>query len=276
MAEWICGRNPVYEVLKAGRRQVFTLQLAEGAQVKGRLAEIVDHCRSAGVTIEPVHRSRLDRLGPGHQGVAIRADSYPYAVDDEILSAPAGGESSVVLVLDEIQDPQNLGALLRTAEAIRVRGVVLAKDRAASVTPAVVQGSSGATEYLQIAQSNIAATIERAKANRYWVVGLENIPEALLPEEIDLGGPLILVVGSEGQGMRRLVRQSCDLVMRLPIGGKIGSLNWPGLLSNRVSPPGLRLRTLELPDRKYLKIRYLVVGQCLWYNALRLVTGMPT
>jgi 23S rRNA (guanosine2251-2'-O)-methyltransferase len=131
-----------------------------------------------------------------------------------------------LLVLDCIQDPQNLGALLRTAEAAGVSGVVIAQDRAVGITPAVVNASSGATEHLRIARvTNIARALEKLKKADIWVVGLEDAPDAQDYATADLRGPLAIVVGSEGEGIRRLVRDTCDFVVRLPMLGKITSLN---------------------------------------------------
>jgi 23S rRNA (guanosine2251-2'-O)-methyltransferase len=226
MREWISGRNPVYETLRARRRQVFQLLVAEGAQEKGRLAEIIGQCQQRKAPVERVPRPRLDRLGSGHQGVALEVSGYPYRdLQDILVFARSQEESALVLILDALQDPQNLGSLLRTAEGIGVHGVLLPLRQTATVTPAVVSASSGASEHMLIAQVNLAQAIETLKANGIWVVGLDNGPQAALPQHIRLDGPLALVVGSEGQGMRPLVRDSCDLLMRLPMRGKIDSLN---------------------------------------------------
>ena len=225
MNEWISGRNPVFEILKAGRRKATVLRLAEGVKQKGRLAEIIDLAKERGIPIESVPRRELDKFSPNHQGISIQAETYPYTDVAAIIGRSDPTARGIILILDTIQDPQNLGTLLRTAEAVQARGVLLPLSRTATVTPAVVQASSGATEYLQIAQANLAMAIERLKDNDYWVVGLENSPEACPPDEVRLDGRMALVVGSEGSGMRRLVRESCDLLMRLPIQGQVGSLN---------------------------------------------------
>jgi 23S rRNA (guanosine2251-2'-O)-methyltransferase len=226
MREWIGGRNPVYEVLRAGRRHVFQLMLAEGAHEKGRLAEIVHLCQERGIPIERVSRARLDALGSGTQGVAVEASGYTYcALQDITDAAERRSEPHFVLILDALQDPQNLGSLLRTAETVGVHGVLLPLRHTVTVTPAVVNASSGASEHLQITQVNLAQAIQSLKNLGVWVVGLDNRPEAQPPGRIRLDGPLALVVGSEGQGLRPLVRDSCDYLMRLPIRGKIDSLN---------------------------------------------------
>jgi 23S rRNA (guanosine2251-2'-O)-methyltransferase len=226
MREWICGRNPVYEVLAVNRRSISRLMVAEGAQPKGRLAEILALCSAQGIPVERVSRTRLDGYGSGHQGVALEAGPYPYSSLNEIIDNLKGQqEMALVLILDMIQDPQNLGTLLRTAESVGVNGVLLPLRRAATVTPAVVQSSSGASEYLQIARANIAQAIAQLKEAGMWVIGLEGRAEALPPAQVRLDVPLALVVGSEGAGMRRLVRESCDMLMGLPMRGKVGSLN---------------------------------------------------
>lgn len=226
MREWITGRNPVYEVIRAGRRHLFRLLVAKGVQEKGRLAEILELISARKISVEWVPRSQIESFGPGHQGVAIETSGYPYATLDDILDrAEALQEPPLVLMLDTLQDPQNLGTLLRTAEIVGVHGVLLPYRRTATVTPAVVSASSGASEHLLIAQTNLAQAINILKEEGIWVVGLESGPEAQLPSEVRLDGPLALVVGSEGQGMRQLVSKSCDLLLRLPMRGQIDSLN---------------------------------------------------
>lgn len=226
MKEWIVGRNPVYETLRAGRRHVFRLQIAEGVQEKGRLAESIRLAKARKAQVVRSPRRQLDALGPGHQGVALEASGYPYSTLDDILElARRKGEPPFLLLLDTLQDPQNLGTLLRTAEIVGVHGVLLPYRRTATVTPAVVSASSGASEHLLVAQANLAQAIGELKAAGVWVAGLEASPQARYPQEVRLDGPLALVVGNEGEGMRALVRDSCDLLLRLPMRGQIDSLN---------------------------------------------------
>jgi 23S rRNA (guanosine2251-2'-O)-methyltransferase len=226
MREWISGRNPVYEVLRAGRREPYRLLIAEGAQEKGRLAEIVRLSASRKVPIERVSRSRLDSLGNGHQGVALQASGFPYSSLPDILStAQERAEPPFILVLDTLQDPQNLGTLLRTAEIVGVHGVLLPLRHTTTVTPAVVSASAGACEHMLVAQANLAQSISRLKENEIWVIGLETSPQAGNISRMRLDGALALVVGSEGEGMRQLVRQSCDALAYLPMRGQIASLN---------------------------------------------------
>ena len=226
MKEWITGRNPVYEVLRARRREVFRLWVAKGAEEKGRLAEVIQLARERMCPIEYVQRSQLDGLDETHQGVGLETSGYSYSDLVDILElAKARQEPLFVLILDVIQNPQNLGTLLRTAEAVGVHGVLLPFRHAAGVTPAVVNASSGACEYLRLAQLNLAQAIQTLKEEGAWVIGLEGGAGATPVEKARLDGPLALVVGSEGEGMRLLVRKSCDLLVRLDMVGKIESLN---------------------------------------------------
>lgn len=224
--ETIYGRNPVREVLRAGRRRIHQIQLAEGVVERGLLMEINDIARASGIRIKRVPRTSLDREISNHQGIVAIVDPFEYGSIDEMLElAVERGEPPWILLLDMIQDPQNLGTLLRTAEAVGVHGVVIPARRSASVTPAVVSASSGASEHMIIARSNLADAIGRLKKADLWIAGLENAPEASIYWDADLKGPLGLVVGSEGSGMRRRVRESCDFLVGIPMRGEIDSLN---------------------------------------------------
>jgi 23S rRNA (guanosine2251-2'-O)-methyltransferase len=226
MKEWIYGRNPVYELLRAGKRQAFQLNVAQGVQEKGRLAEIINLCRKKKLKINYVARQLLDKLDVNHQGVAVQASAYPYCGLEEMLHLAAEREEPpFILVLDALQDPQNMGTLLRTSEAVGVHGVVMPLRRTATVTPAVVAASSGASEHLLVGQANLAQALDIFVENNLWVIGLDGGPESKPLEQVNLKGPLALVVGNEGQGMRRLVRDKCDLLLRLPMRGQIESLN---------------------------------------------------
>jgi 23S rRNA (guanosine2251-2'-O)-methyltransferase len=226
MREWLYGRQAVRETLRAKRRNGFLLRMADGAQDRAILQEILELARKRKIPMERVNRDALDPLGDGHQGVALQVDEYPAVNLEDILAHAAdGGRPPLLLLLDQIQDPQNLGTLLRTAEAAAVDGVVLPTHRAAGVTPAVVNASAGAVEHLLVAQANLAQAIETIKQHGIWVAGLEATPEAQPLFEADLSGPLALVVGSEGEGLRPLVRKSCDFLFSLPMLGRVGSLN---------------------------------------------------
>jgi 23S rRNA (guanosine2251-2'-O)-methyltransferase len=226
MKEWIIGRNPVVETLKAGRRQFYRLKVARGVQKQGRLADILRRCEQLELPVEHVPRGQLDSFGEPNQGVALEVGDYPYQSPSDILdNATHRGDPPFILILDTLQDPQNLGTLLRTAEAVGVHGVLLPLRRTATVTQAVVSASSGASEHLILAQANLAQTIAELKDSGVWVVGLEAHRDAKYPAEVDLTGPLAVVVGNEAQGMRRLVRESCDFLLRLPMRGQVESLN---------------------------------------------------
>jgi 23S rRNA (guanosine2251-2'-O)-methyltransferase len=226
MRDLIFGRNPVYEALRANRRRFFRLVVSQGVQEKGRLNEILKLASARKVKVERAPREHLDRQADHHQGVLLEAGEYPYSSLLDILEAAGQREEPpFILILDTLQDPQNLGTLLRTAEAVGIHGVLLPLRRTATVTPAVVSASSGASEHLLIAQANLAQTIALLKEQNVWVVGLEGGPEASELERVRLDGDLALVVGSEGEGMRQLVRDSCDVLVKLPMKGKIESLN---------------------------------------------------
>ena len=226
MKEWIVGRNPVFEVLQAKRRDVFRLLVATGVDEKGRVHEIMTLAAARKIPVERVPRERLTPMGENPQGVALEVSAYPYVDLNAILERAAERrEDLFVLVLDIIQNPQNLGTLLRTAEAAGVHGVVIPLRRAADVTPAVVSASAGASEHMFIAQENLARAIELLKKRDAWIVGLEGSEEAKPIDEVPLTGPLALVVGNEGEGMRLLVRESCDFLLKLPMRGKVESLN---------------------------------------------------
>ncbi len=226
MREWISGRNPVYEVLRSSRRKFFRLQIAQGIKERGRLQEIISLCVGAKIPVERVSRRQLDALGSGNQGVALETGAYIYSDLIDILALAAQRqEPPFILILDTLQDPQNFGTLLRTAEIVGIHGVLIPYRRTATVTPAVVSASSGASEHLLIALANLAQAIASLKEENVWVIGLEDTPQAKYPGSVRLDGALALVVGNEGQGMRLLVRNSCDLLLRLPMRGKIDSLN---------------------------------------------------
>lgn len=224
--EILYGRNSVLETLRASRRSFEEVLIAEGLASDPRLDEIEKAARREGVKLREVPRRELDRLADHHQGVAVRASEFPYSSFGEILQAAAHSDQApLLLILDSIQDPQNLGSLLRTAEAVGVDGILLPRRRAASVTAAVVSASSGASEHLPIARENLAASITTLKEEGYWVAGLERAAGAVRLDVADLSPPLAVVVGHEGQGLRRLVRERCDYLIEIPMRGRIGSLN---------------------------------------------------
>ena len=227
--ELLYGRQAVRETMRAGRRQVYGLLLAQGQTPNPVVDEIIAGAKETRIPIDHVQRQQLDALLPGvnHQGVMLKTSGYPYADLDAALDlAQARQQDPLLLLLDHVQDPQNLGALLRTAEACGVHGVILPRDRAAAVTPAVVNASAGAVEHLLICQeTNLVETIKFLKQKGLWIAGLEARADAQPFDEVDLSGPLGVVVGSEGFGVRRLVAEHCDWLVALPMAGRINSLN---------------------------------------------------
>lgn len=224
--ELLYGRNAVAEALRARRRALRRLIVAGGAR-EGGVRALLDAAREARVPVGEVPREQLDRLAPGtnHQGVALEAGPYPYAALDDLRSAGASA-APLYLALDQLQDPQNVGTLLRSAEAVGVAGVLIPEHRAAAITPAVVNASAGATEWLRIARvTNLARTLARLKEDGVWIAGLEGLPGAQPLGAANLRGALAIVVGSEGSGISRLVRETCDFLVRLPMRGRIASLN---------------------------------------------------
>jgi 23S rRNA (guanosine2251-2'-O)-methyltransferase len=193
------------------------------------MAEIARLAQSQGIAVEVRRRQELDRLaGPvAHQGVVAETRPYEYASLVEVLdNATAPGNVALLLVLDCLQDPQNLGSLLRTAEAAGAHGVVIPRQRAAGVTPAVERASAGAVEHLRIAQvANLTQALEAMKARGIWAAGLEKAAQSKPYDQVDWRLPVALVVGSEGWGMSRLVREHCDFLVDIPMRGRVGSLN---------------------------------------------------
>jgi 23S rRNA (guanosine2251-2'-O)-methyltransferase len=227
MHDLIYGRNAVYETLRAGRRELFGLQLAEAARPAGRLSQILELAATRKLKVTRLPNLKLPGSEVNHQGVALEAGPYPYADLADILErAQRKNELPFVLILDSLQDPQNLGSLLRTAEVTGVHGVVMPLARSVDVTPAVVNASSGASEHLLIAQSNLAQAIDRLKEQDVWIVGLDQAGQVLEGRmQKHLGGALGLVVGSEGEGLHDLTRKRCDILLQLPMRGRIESLN---------------------------------------------------
>ena len=226
MKEWIIGRNPVMEVLKTKRREFFRLQMAVGLEEKGRISEILRMAREHKVPVERIPKEKIAQLGENPQGVALEVSRYPYVDLADILDlASRKQEDLFILMLDLIQNPQNLGTLLRSAEAAGVHGVLIPPHRAAEVTPAVVNASAGATEHLFIAQGNLVQICNELKKDGVWIVGLDGGENSKSVQEVPLTGPIAVIVGNEGEGMRSLVRETCDFLLSLPMLGQIESLN---------------------------------------------------
>jgi 23S rRNA (guanosine2251-2'-O)-methyltransferase len=227
MKEFIYSRNAIYETLRAQRREVFKIELADNAQIQGRLADIMTLAARRKIPIVKVKRPQLDRIYEHHQGVVAETSAYPYANLLDILeNARKRNEPPFVLLLDALNDPQNFGALIRTAEATGAHGIIIPLAHTVEVTPAVVNASSGASEHMLIARVNLAQAIDALKEENIWVVGLDQNGEAIgTKTQRHLTGSTALVVGSEGEGIRQLTRKKCDIVLKLPMRGQVESLN---------------------------------------------------
>ena len=228
--EVLYGRQPVAEAIRAGRRQVLRLYVSPAVRASPEFEGASGEARRRRVDIVTVDSRRLDALTGGghHQGIAAEVTSYPYFEFDDMRSAlgKLGAEPGLVLLLDHVQDPQNLGAILRVAEAAGVHGVVIPSDRACHVTPAAVRASAGAAEHVRVSVvTNLPRSMKSLQDDGLWLAGLESRQEAKSHTETALDGPLGLVVGSEGRGLSRLVCESCDFLIRLPMRGHVNSLN---------------------------------------------------
>lgn len=221
----IIGRNAVSEVLKSGR-EIDTVCILRGEKNPAitRLAAI---CRENGSVVKEVDRKKLDSLcgGANHQGVAAFVAAHAYASVEDILNlARQKNEPPFIIVCDELEDPHNLGAIIRTAEAAGAHGVIIPKRRSASLNYTVGKTSAGALEYMRVARvANLPATLETLKAAGCWVYGADMDGEDY--RQTDFSGAVALVVGSEGKGIGRLVREKCDFIVSLPMKGQINSLN---------------------------------------------------
>jgi 23S rRNA (guanosine2251-2'-O)-methyltransferase len=214
--ELIYGIRPVLETLRSRRREVF--EVLDATQS----TEVAKVANAAGVPVKKVPRARIEDLarGAAHQSVAARVGPYPYSDLGEILAAPA----PLVLVLDGVMDPRNLGAALRAADGAGASGVVIPKNRAVGVTAAAVKASAGASEHVSVArETNLRRAIDRIKEAGLWVYAAE--VGGTIYTELDLSGSVALVLGSEGRGVRRLVREGCDGAVSIPMLGAVESLN---------------------------------------------------
>ena len=222
----LVGRNAVTEALKSGRG-INKLWIASGDR-EGSVAEIAALAKERGIVVQYVERAKIEALAGGHrhQGVLAYVAPVPYAELEDILkAAEAKGEAPFLVLLDELEDPHNLGALLRKADATGVHGILIPKRRSVSLNATVAKTSAGAVEYVPVARiGNIAQTLKKLKEKGFWVAGADMDGEKAY-YEADLTGPLVLVVGSEGKGMSRLTKEACDFIVRMPMVGRINSLN---------------------------------------------------
>ncbi|MCD9026337.1 23S rRNA (guanosine(2251)-2'-O)-methyltransferase RlmB [Cohnella sp. NL03-T5] len=224
--EYLAGKHPVLEAMKAGRsiNKIFMSNQAQRHLVQ----PIMEEAKARGIVVQQVDKSKLDRLVPDiqHQGVVAQAAAVAYAeVDDLLARAAERGEAPLIVLLDELEDPHNLGSVLRTADCTGVHGVIVPKRRSAGLTAIVAKTSAGAVEYVPVARvANLVQTMEKLKAAGLWIAGADaGAKEGFY--DTNLTGPLAIVIGNEGQGLSRLVRERCDFILSLPMAGQINSLN---------------------------------------------------
>ncbi|MCL5289910.1 MAG: 23S rRNA (guanosine(2251)-2'-O)-methyltransferase RlmB [Firmicutes bacterium] len=225
MDDVIAGRNPVREALLAGR-PINKVMMAFGGE-SGALQEIFSLARDKNIPVQRVERRHLAKFAPevAHQGVVALAAARAYVELEDILESIPAGIDPFLLLLDEINDPHNLGAILRTADAAGVHGVVIPRRRAAPLTPVVVKASAGAALYVPVARvANIVSTIETLKKKGLWVAGADAGATGHV-WDADLSGSLALVIGGEDKGLGRLVKEHCDILLSLPMAGRVGTLN---------------------------------------------------
>src|SRR5690625_4629797 len=222
----IIGRNPVLELLKANRK-INRLYILRG-DLRGSINEIIKLAEKKNIDIERVDRKRLDSIAAGgvHQGVAALIPEYKYATVDEILNkAKSMSQDPFILILDQIEDPHNLGAIIRTAECAGVHGIIIPKRRSAHVNQTVYSASAGAAEHMLVADVvNITNTIRELKEKGLWIYGAD-VEGEQYHFNTSLKGPVALVIGNEGRGISRLVKENCDVLVKIPMYGKISSLN---------------------------------------------------
>lgn len=226
MEQWIAGRHAVLEALRSGR-PLNKIWIDRQVQASG-IRSLESAARAAGVTVQYVDRRKLEEVAGQvrHQGVVAQAAAKAYADIPELLTAAdSRGEPPLLLLLDEIEDPHNLGSMLRTAECAGAHGIVIPKRRSAGLSATVAKVSAGAVEHVPVARvTNLARAIDDLKEDGLWIAGADGEAEQTV-YEADLTGPLAIVIGNEGKGLSRLVKQKCDFLIRLPMKGRIESLN---------------------------------------------------
>jgi 23S rRNA (guanosine2251-2'-O)-methyltransferase len=222
--DYIVGRNAVHEALRSGRA-IDKVLITKG-QHSGSINVLLSKCRDRGIPIKEIDSRKLESIaGSNHQGIAAVAACKEYAtLDDLFVNAKEKEEPPFFVVCDELEDPHNLGAILRTADATGVHGVIVPKRRSAGLTSAVYKASAGAVEYVPVARvSNISDTLRELKKRGVWIYGMDMKGEAWC--STDLRGPMAIVIGSEGKGIGRLVGEQCDFTLSLPMLGSVSSLN---------------------------------------------------
>lgn len=223
--DFIIGKNPVIEALKS-ERDINKIFIAEGSQ-SGQMQQVIGLAKSAGVLVQFVPKKKIDGMAEGnHQGVIAQVAAYQYAeIDDLFAAAEKKNEAAFFLLLDEIEDPHNLGSIMRTADAVGAHGIIIPKRRAVGLTATVAKSSTGAIEYIPVVRvTNMARTIDELKERGVWIAGTDAKGKQDF-RQMDGTMPLGLVIGSEGKGMGRLIRDKCDFLINLPMAGHVTSLN---------------------------------------------------
>ena len=243
----LVGRNAVLEALEKGR-EIDSLYVTRGEK-NGTLGRILGKCREKGIVIKEVDKKKLDFMcgHANHQNVAAKCAVHEYvSVDEILLSAKEKGEEPFLIICDELEDPHNLGAIIRTAEITGAHGVIIPKRRSVGLTYAVGKTSAGAIEYVPVAKvGNLPAEIDRLKEKGLWIYGADMQGESWC--KTDFTGAVALVIGSEGRGISRLVKEKCDITVSLPMKGKINSLNASvaaGILMMEVSRQRLGIKSI--------------------------------
>ncbi len=224
---WIYGRRPVLETLRAGRREIHELIVPSGPATD-EVEEMISIAHARRIPVRAAQRGECDRLlgQINHQCCAVRVGGYPYVSVEEIYEAAEEDPEAIVLILDHLEDPQNVGSLLRTAEACGVCGVIIPEDRGVLVTSAVVRASVGASEHLRIAHVvNLTQAMKGLQERNVWLTGLDLTEDAKPYTEIDFRGRCGIVVGNEGDGLGHLVGKTCDFIGLIPMAGQVASLN---------------------------------------------------
>ncbi|AJD89432.1 23S rRNA (guanosine(2251)-2'-O)-methyltransferase RlmB [Jeotgalibacillus haloalkalitolerans] len=223
--EFIGGKNPVLEALRAGR-EINKIWIGEGSQ-KGQMQQVIQLAKEANVLVQFVPKKKIDQLMDGqHQGVVASIAAYEYAeMDDVFALAEKKGEDPFILILDELEDPHNLGSIMRTADAVGVHGIIIPKRRAVGLTATVAKASTGAIEHVPVVRvTNLSRTLDELKDKGLWIAGTD----AKGSEDyrrFDGTMPVGLIIGSEGKGMSRILRDKCDFLIHLPMSGHVTSLN---------------------------------------------------
>lgn len=225
-SEMICGKNPVLEALRAGR-EINKIFIAEGVKKTG-VNELLDLARERGVLVQFVPKKKVEQLAnnDNHQGIVAAVAAYDYAELEDIFSvAQAKGEDPFILLLDELEDPHNLGSIMRTADAVGVHGIIIPKRRAVGLTSVVAKASTGAIEHVPVVRvNNLSQTVDTLKERGIWIAGTD-AKKSVDYRKMDATLPLAVIIGSEGKGMSRILKDKCDFLYHLPMVGHVTSLN---------------------------------------------------